>query len=180
MASHGPDWTSTTGFQETGSSGCPAHPMSGHHSSVQLSELERMGTMSGTAGVLPTAPLGPACAPAPPERGASVTTSSPLHTRIPYWTVFLLTCFLSQQVPPHNPGGSAHGDLVSTVPSDRGLYLLALPFTQLPQGSAAGRGWGDHCLYSAGSPPRDANKELKLPRLPGKLVSTGMRSMVGP
>lgn len=151
MASCGPDWTSTTGFRETGSSGCPAGPRSGHHSSIQLPELERMGTMSGTAGVLQTAPLGPPCAPAPPERGASVTTSSPLHTGIPYWTVFLLTCFLLQQVPPHNPGGSAHGDLMSTVPSDQGPYRLALPFTQLPQGSAAGRGWGDLCLYSAGS-----------------------------
>ena len=151
MASCGPDWTSTTGFRETGSSGCPAGPRSGHHSSIQLPELERMGTMSGTAGVLQTAPLGPPCAPAPPERGASVTTSSPLHTGIPYWTVFLLTCFLLQQVPPHNPGGSAHGDLMSTVPSDQGPYRLALPFTQLPQGSAAGRGWGDLCLYNAGS-----------------------------
>lgn len=97
-----------------------------------------MGTTSGTAGVLPTAPLGPACAPAAPQRGGSVTTNSPLHTRVPYWTVFLLTCFLLQQVPPHGLGGSAHGDLVHTVPSDRGRHrcpLRSFPRAALREGA---------------------------------------------
>ena len=82
MASRGPDQTSTTGVRETGSSRCPAGLRSGHHSSVQLPELERMGTTSGTARVLPTAPLGPACAPAPPERGASVTALISYATKL--------------------------------------------------------------------------------------------------
>lgn len=173
MASCGPDQTSTTGVRETGSSRCPAGPRSGHHSSVQLPELERMGTTSGTARILPRAPLGPACAPAPPERGASVTTSSPLHTRIPYWIAFLLTCFLLQQVPPHDPGGSAHGDLVSTLRSDQGLYRLALK-RQASPGQCSRKGLGrPPSLQRQVSPPCSSplRMQTRSSSYPGSLES---------
>lgn len=158
MTPCGPNWTSTAGVRETGSSRCPAGPRGGHQGSVQLPGLERMGTTSGTAGVLPTVPLEPACALAAPERGGSVTTNSPLHTWVPYWTVFLLTCFLLQQVPPHGPGGSAHGDLVSTVPSDRGRHRC--PLFSFPR-AALREGAGETPVFKAPShfsPPRDTNQ----------------------
>ena len=138
MTPCGPNWTSTAGVGETGSSRCPAGPRGGHQGSVQLPGLGRMGTTPGTAGALPTAPLGPARALAAPEKGGSVTTNSLLHTWVPYWTVFLLTCFLLQQVPLHGPPGSAHGDLVSTVPSDRGRHrcpLRSFPIAALREGA---------------------------------------------
>ena len=71
------------------------------------------------------------------EGGFSHNQQSAPHSG-PLLDCFLLTCFLLQQVPLHGPPGSAHGDLVSTVPSDRGRHrcpLRSFPIAALREGA---------------------------------------------
>ena len=71
------------------------------------------------------------------EGGFSHNQQSAPHSG-PLLDCFLLTCFLLQQVPLHGPPGSAHGDLVSTGPSDRGRHrcpLRSFPIAALREGA---------------------------------------------
>lgn len=95
---------------------------SGHHSSVQLPELETMGTMSEHSwGPAKSTPRTRLCSGTSRE-GLQSQPAAPSTLGSPYWIAFLLTCFLLQQVPPHDPGGSATG--TSWVP-----YPLIKVFT---------------------------------------------------
>lgn len=113
-----------------------------------------------------------------PQRGASVTTSSPLHSDP------LLDCFSSHVFPFYSRSPMTlevvPWDLLVPCHSDQSLYRLALK-RQASPGSAAGRRLETlHIFNQVQStmllPPRMQTRSSRH-RLPGKLVSTGMRSV---
>lgn len=174
----------------------PVQGVSSHYSSIQTLELERTATRTCTAGCFQPHSWDPACAPAPPETGGSRSQQAAhsTHGSLTGLFIFSHVVFYSKS-PWHDTWRSTHLDLVSNAPSDQGLAAQWCPLRSFSR-AALREGEEEISAFKAPSQsttllPSEGSKKglcpshlnteaLRLSRLPGKLVSTGIRREVDP